>query len=316
MEEQHEHISGATEGSGAETERASFVERHGIHPLFFALFSLFIIFLLYQFGGGFLTLLVAGTPVVTPQNVWIVRWLTVVAQVCFILVPTIVFAKLLSSRPGGVFRFRIPGLRESTFALIALFSLQRVFDAYLFFQERFPLPKLLQDVIEPIQKMFEELVKVLVHAGSPGELLFVIVVVAVVPAIVEEMLFRGLIQRTFERLMSPVVSAVLAGTIFGLYHLNPSELVPLIGLGVFFGLLRYRSQSLVVPMVAHFLNNFMAVLVTYYGLQDENLLSAMQSNVSVSTVLFEFVVFSALFFIAFVGYLRLTHNVAKNSPHN
>jgi membrane protease YdiL (CAAX protease family) len=314
MEEHHEHIPGATEGGGAAAGPISFVDRHGIHPLLFALFALSFIFLLYQLGGGFLALLVTGTATVTAGNVWTVRWLTMGAEICFILVPTIFFAKLLSSRLSGVFRFRIPGLRESTLALIALFSLQRVFDAYLFFQERFPLPKLLQDVIEPIQKMYEELVKVLVHAGSPGELLFVIVVVAVVPAIAEEMLFRGLIQRTFERLMSPVVSAVLAGTVFGLYHLNPSELVPLIGLGVFFGLLRYRSQSLVVPMVAHFLNNLMAVLAAYYDLGDKNILAVVQSNTDVSMMLFEFVVFSALFFLAFVGYLRLTHDVAKNTP--
>ncbi len=113
--------------------------------------------------------------------------------------------------------------------------------------------------------------------------------------------------------MSPVVSAVLAGTIFGLYHFNPSELVPLIGLGVFFGLLRYRSQSLVVPMVAHFLNNLMAVLVAYYNLEDANLLAVMQSNANVSMMLFEFIVFGSLFFIAFVGYLRLTHDVAKTT---
>lgn len=313
MEEQHEHLSGAMEGTGTEEHRISFVDRHGIHPLFFALFSLFIIFLLYQFGGGLLAMMITGTSAVTSGNVWIVRWLTMGAQIFFIFVPTLVFAKLLSSRFAGVFRFRVPGLRESTLALIALFSLQRVFDAYLFFQERFPLPKLLQDVVEPIQKMFEALVKVLVHAESPGELLFVIVVVAVVPSVVEEMLFRGLIQRTFERLMSPVVSAVLAGTIFGLYHMNPSELIPLIGLGVFFGLLRYRSQSLLVPIVAHFLNNLMAVLVTYYGLQDENLLNAMQSNAGMPTMLFEFVVFGSLFFIAFVGYLRLTHDVSKSA---
>lgn len=311
MTEQPEHIPDITEHTEIPAEGISFIERHNIHPLLFAFLSLLTIFLLYQLGGGLLMFLVTGVSTVQRENVWTMRWLTIIGQVCFIFVPTLVFARLLSPRLTSIFTFRIPGLRESTLALIALFSLQRVFEAYLFFQERFPLPKLLQEVIEPVKKMFEELVKVLIHADSPGELLFVIIFVAVVPAIVEEMLFRGLIQRTFEKLMSPIVSSVLAGTIFGLYHTNPFELVPLIGLGVFFGLLRYRSQSLVVPMVAHFLNNLMAVLATYYGLQDENLLAATQVDVGVSTVLFEFIVFGSLFFITFVAYLRLTHDIAK-----
>ena len=172
------------------------------------------------------------------------RWLTLAGQLCFILIPTFLLARLLATHLREVFQFRVPGLRESTLALLALFSLQRVFEAYMFFQERVPMPEILREIIEPIKKMFEELTKVLLRADSPLELLAVILVVAVVPAVVEELLFRGLIQKIFERLMSPVVSAVLAGTIFGLFHVNPFEIVPLVGLGVFFGLLRYRSQSL------------------------------------------------------------------------
>jgi membrane protease YdiL (CAAX protease family) len=111
--------------------------------------------------------------------------------------------------------------------------------------------------------------------------------------------------------MSPVVSAVLAGTIFGLYHVNIFEIVPLVCLGVFFGMLRYRSQTLLLSMAAHFFNNLMAVLASFYGLQDENLLTATQSSVSVPTMLFEFVVFAAMFFFVFAAYLRLTHDVSR-----
>ena len=145
------------------------------------------------------------------------------------------------------------------------------------------------------------------------ELSAVILIVAVVPAIVEELLFRGLIQKIFERLMSPVVSAVLAGTIFGLFHVNPFEIVPLVGLGVFFGLLRYRSQSLLVPITAHFFNNLMAVLASFYGLQDDSLVEAAQTVSSTGVMVFELFGFALLFFFTFVLYLRLTHDIARQS---
>jgi len=173
------------------------------------------------------------------------------------------------------------------------------------------MPEILREVVEPIKKLFEELTKVLLRADSPLELLVVILVVAVVPAIVEELLFRGLIQKIFERLMSPVVSAVLAGTIFGLYHVNPFEIVPLVGLGVFFGLLRYRSQSLLVPIAAHFFNNLMAVLASFYGMQDDNLLTAAQTTAGTPVMIFELIGFASLFFLTFVLYLRLTHDVSR-----
>ena len=291
----------------------SFVDRRGIHPLLYAFASLIFIFLFYQIGGGVLTFLVTGATSITRENVWSMRWLTLIGQLCFILIPTILLARLFTTKLKNIFQFRIPGLRESTLALIALFSLQRVFEVYMYFQERIPMPQILRDITEPLKKLFEELTKVLLHVETPLELLAVVVVVAVVPAIVEEMLFRGLIQKIFERLMSPVVSAVLAGTIFGLFHVNPFEIVPLVGLGVFFGLLRYRSQSLLVPMTAHFFNNLMAVLASFYGLQDDNLIEAAQTTSSTAVMLFELIGFGLLFFFTFVLYLRVTHDIARQN---
>ena len=291
----------------------SFVDRRGIHPLLYAFASLIFIFLFYQIGGGVLTFLVTGATSITRENVWSMRWLTLIGQLCFILIPTVLLARLFTTKLKNIFQFRIPGLRESTLALIALFSLQRVFEVYMYFQERIPMPQILRDITEPLKKLFEELTKVLLHVETPLELLAVVVVVAVVPAIVEEMLFRGLIQKIFERLMSPVVSAVLAGTIFGLFHVNPFEIVPLVGLGVFFGLLRYRSQSLLVPMTAHFFNNLMAVLASFYGLQDDNLIEAAQTTSSTAVMLFELLGFGLLFFFTFVLYLRVTHDIARQN---
>ncbi len=314
MTEQHGHIPEVEDRENQPAEELSFVDRHAIHPLLFALTSLFFVFLLYQLGGGVLTFLVAGATSVTRDNVSVMRWMTVAGQIGFIFIPTILLARLFAVHLHEVFQFRIPGLRESTFALFALFSLQRVLESYMYFQERIPIPELLRNVAEPLKKLFEELTKILLRADSPIELLAVVIVVAVVPSIVEELLFRGLIQKIFERLMTPLVAAVFAGTVFGLYHLNPFEIVPLISLGVFFGLLRYRSQSLILPMAAHFFNNFMAVLASFYGLQDENLLTATQTDANALTMFFELIVFSALFFLVFVAYLRITHDTARRIP--
>jgi membrane protease YdiL (CAAX protease family) len=311
MIESNEHIPQSADDEQANVQELSFVDRYGIHPLLFAFGALASVFLLYQIGGGVLTFLVIGTTSITRENVWAMRWLTLTGQLCFILIPTFLLARLFATRLREVFQFRVPGLRESTLALLALFSLQRVFEAYMFFQERVPMPEIFREIIEPIKKMFEELTKVLLRADSPLELFVVILVVAVVPAIVEEMLFRGLIQKIFERLMSPVVSAVLAGTIFGLYHINPFEIVPLVGLGVFFGLLRYRSQSLLVPIAAHFFNNLMAVLASFYGVQDDNLLTAAQQTTGTPVMVFELIGFATLFFLTFALYLRLTHDVSR-----
>jgi uncharacterized protein len=311
MNEPVQPIPEPLEQSTPSVQKFSFVDRHMIHPLLFAFVSLATILFLYQVGGGILIFLFTGTAPISRDTVGTMRLLTCIGQFCFIFVPTLFLARLFAVRLGEVFPFRVPGIRESLLALVALFSLQRVFEAYMYFQNLVPLPDLLRDLIEPLKKLFEELTRTLVQADSPIELMVVIMVIAILPSMIEELLFRGLIQSVFERLMSPVVSAILAGTIFGLFHMNPFEIVPLIGLGVFFGLLRYRSQSLWLPMSAHFFNNLAAVLAFYYGLQDENLLSAAQTSIEMPAMIFEFVVFAALFFLSFTAYLRMTHDIAK-----
>ena len=313
MDETSEHIPEPVHPAETGDRKLSFFERHQLHPILFAGVSLIVIFVFYQVIGGIVTFFILGSSSIGRENVWTIRWLTLLGQLFLILLPTLLFAKLFSVKLRSVFPFRIPGIRESTLALIALFSLQRLFEAYMFFQDRIPLPQLLREFIDPIKKMMEELIKILLHVESPVELLAVIFIIAVVPSIVEELLFRGLIQKVFERLMSPLVAAILSGTIFGLFHVNPLELVPLIGLGVFFGILRFRSQSLWLPISAHFFNNLLAVLAVYYGLAQENSLESLQSDVDVQMMVFQFAAFAALFFISFVAYLRLTHNISKNT---
>ena len=111
----------------------------------------------------------------------------------------------------------------------------------------------------------EEMVRIneaIVTASSGGEFVFVVLVIAVTPAICEEVLFRGYAQRTFERTMG-WKSIIVVGVLFGLYHMQPLGLLSLSGLGLLFGYFFFASKSLVPGMVAHFTNNFLVVLWMY-----------------------------------------------------
>jgi membrane protease YdiL (CAAX protease family) len=292
--------------NAASGERLSFVESRGMHPMLFAFFVLAVIFVLYQVGGGLLTFLVTGGDAVTADNVTILRLLTAFGQLVLVLIPTLLFARLFDRNSSRVFPLRLPAFWEMTSALVALFALQRLMELYLVLQDMVPLPDYLQRFLLPLREMLESLMRTMVSASSISELIFVATVVAVIPSVVEELLFRGLIQRAFERVLSPVVSAIFAGTIFGLYHLNPFQIVPLCVLGIFFGMLRLRSGSVLVPMVAHFANNIMAVLAVYLGLEPENAMAIPPPPLHIG--LLQFGVFASVFATAALAYVRSTHN--------
>ncbi len=116
----------------------------------------------------------------------------------------------------------------------------------------------------PVPEKIQALNNALFTARSPLELGWMIIVVAVTPAICEEVLFRGYVQRTLERRIG-WKSVIVVGVLFGLYHMNPLGLVNLSLIGFLLGYLYYRSGSLAPAVAAHFTNNFLAVLMLYLG---------------------------------------------------
>ncbi|MBI2620270.1 MAG: CPBP family intramembrane metalloprotease [Ignavibacteriales bacterium] len=291
----------------------TFLEKHNVHPIVFAVACLFVVFVLYQLVAGTVTYWLVGGTSITRENAFSVRLYTMIGQLACILLPTVLLARLLSTRLSDVFRWRVPGFGETLYALLGLLFLQQVFQIYLFFQDRIPLPEILKKVLDPFKEMIETMFRNLVSAESIPELLFVIVVVAVVPAVTEELFFRGLIQRSFEKAVAPVQAAILSGLIFGFYHFNPFAIVPLVGLGCYFGLLRLRSDSIIIAMTAHFVNNALAGIAVYFSMEHEMIIGAAKSeDPNIGAVLVQFVLYLTLFLLAFAAYIRASRKVKES----
>jgi len=116
----------------------------------------------------------------------------------------------------------------------------------------------LLDIPEVIQNMGSELFT----ANSVSEFIFLIIAVAITPAVCEEIFFRDYVQRTLERSVG-AKSFIWVGIIFGLFHLQPLSLITLSILGILFSFFYYRSKSLLPSGAAHFTNNFIALFLLY-----------------------------------------------------
>lgn len=87
----------------------------------------------------------------------------------------------------------------------------------------------------------------------------VIFAVALVPAICEEMVFRGVMVNSVKK--SGVVFTVLVnGALFSLFHMNPAQTIYQFLCGCAFALMAYRSGSVFPTVLAHFLNNAFVIL--------------------------------------------------------
>jgi membrane protease YdiL (CAAX protease family) len=273
-------------------------------PFPFAILALGGIFFLYQFVWGVPVALLAGG--VTVKTVNFVRWAQAFGQVAFMLVPTILLARYRHGDVAEVLKLRVPEISELVVTMISVFALQQMLQTYMIVQDAIPLPAELQKLVTSIRAQLEQLMTLLVGAGSPLEFLGVVAVVALIPAIAEELLFRGLIQSNLELQVGGFWAAMLTGVIFGMSHLNPFDVVPLVVLGAYLGFVVYRSGSIINSMSVHFFNNFIACAVVYLHLDDNFIALHPTGKATSALVLANFLLFSVVFVLGTLYFLHIT----------
>ena len=129
------------------------------------------------------------------------------------------------------------------------------------------LPAFLSGLEEKIRSMEDEaarLTEAFLKVDSLGGLMVNMFMIAFLPAIGEELFFRGLIQnQLLEWTRRPWLAILLASAFFSFIHLQFYGFLPRLYLGIIFGLIYYWSGSIWYPILAHFLNNGTAVVIYY-----------------------------------------------------
>lgn len=278
-----------------------------ISPIAAAFIGLIGGFFLYQIVGGLLTLFIFGFNVENaPVNG--IRLMTMAGQILFILLPSLIFSKLFYTNLKKFFRLKLPNWRELLLFVAGLAVLTILLQNYLYVQnhlidlaaENVPIIKTFKDLLDKLNEFVEKTYGNLLKANTFLEAVLIVFVVAVIPALSEEMMFRGYIQRSFEIKIKPFYAAFITAVFFGANHFNPYGLLPLIILGLYFGYAAYVSDSIVIPIILHFLNNFTAVML-YFVFGDDELISSTvkkpsEFTSSVITIFFMIILFVGVLF--------------------
>lgn len=289
-------------------------------PVKAAIFGLIAVFFLYQFGGAVLTLLIFGLDFES-ADVNAVRLLTMAAQVLLILLPGLMFAKLVYDDVGRVIRFKMPDLKGLGLFILGFIILTPLLQSFLYIQnhlieiaaDSFPFVEMLKGMFDELDKLVGETYSRILSSNSFLESGFIVLVVAVTPAICEEVFFRGFVQKSFEQKIKPFLAALITAIFFGLYHFSPYGLIGLTALGLYFGYAAYKSDSLLVPVVLHFLNNFFAVTLYILFDAEEYMDASAPPPEDVSQYVYSFFFFLALFLLLIFGIKKYYHTLSLNN---
>ena len=198
----------------------------------------------------------------TPTDRDFVRFSTIANQLLSFLIPALFFTFFFYKNKWASF------LRISDFpklsnlflgAILMIVALPLVQFTY-WINLKIPLPEWAIELEELTASLVENLLRV----DQPYELWFNIFVVAVIPAICEEFLFRGVIQnKLYHWVRNPHVAIWIAAFIFSAIHFQFQGFLPRVLLGAVLGYLFYWTGNLWVAVFGHFVNNAFSVVGQY-----------------------------------------------------
>lgn len=203
-----------------------------------------------------------------PTTVVALKYFQIVNQIGFFILPALIFVILTDNNPpaylwlnGKVRRFSL------VFGMILLVVSMPFIGWILELNNRIHLPPAL-DHIETWMRNSEESAEKLTNAflstSSWSGFLVNLLMVAVLAAVGEELIFRGILVRLFREWTRNVhLAVIIPAALFSALHLQFYGFFGRLLLGVMLGYLFVWSGSLWVPIIVHFLNNATAVVISF-----------------------------------------------------
>ena len=204
----------------------------------------------------------------TPEGLAFLKYFQVVQSIGLFVVPPIVIAWLYHGNINEYLLLnKTTSLPNYLYAMLAVLTLIPLINFMGEINSQMKFPESLsgiEDWMRTMEDAAEVMVKKFMKVGNISGLLFNIFMIAILPALGEELMFRGVIQRIFTSWSKNYHWGIwITAFLFSLMHMQFYGFLPRMALGAMFGYLLVWSGTMWVPILAHFANNTMGV-VGYY----------------------------------------------------
>ncbi|MCD6556480.1 MAG: CPBP family intramembrane metalloprotease [Bacteroidales bacterium] len=210
-----------------------------------------------------------------PDNIGLIKYMQFIQHMGIFVVPPLVAAYVFSKYPISY----LSADTKSKFAVYLLATVIIIFAIPFInytgaLNAKMSLPAGFEGFEEKIKAMEEsagKMTEAFLNVKSIGGLFVNLIIVALLPAIGEEFLFRGVLLRLFKEWTKNKHAAILISAfLFSAVHFQFYGFLPRFLLGALFGYLFVWSRNIWVPVTVHFINNGLAVLL-YYFMHDTEL---------------------------------------------
>ncbi|MEE4197841.1 MAG: CPBP family intramembrane glutamic endopeptidase [Bacteroidales bacterium] len=252
-----------------------------LHPFSKFIFSLFII--LASFLIVFVLGLAVGIPIFNlsfaeipeaisnytdPHHLKFLKYLQSIQALGLFILPAFIIGYLFHQKSFRYLKFNALSLYAVLLIPLIMVSALPTINFFALINSKMQLPSFLSEVenwMRQKESGAQALTEAFLTMDSIGGLLFNIFMIGILPAVGEELIFRGVIQRIFTEWTKNIHWGIfIAAFLFSFMHIQFYGFIPRMVLGMILGYLFYISGSIWAPILGHFVNNTMAVIFYYF----------------------------------------------------
>ncbi len=285
--------------------------------LMFSIFVIVICFLAFMvlslvgaiplFGFGNILNMATLTDFSNPETIRMLKYFQVVQSIGLFIIPPFIIGYLFYGKISEYLHLNKPFAFTSLFLVVVLMFFASPFINFIGeINSHMRLPEWMSGIeqwMKDSEDKAAELTDAFLKVNSLGGLFFNLFMIAILPAIGEELLFRGVIQRIFTNMTKNHHWGIwISAILFSALHLQFYGFVPRMLLGVLFGYLLVWSGSLWLPIAAHFVNNGLATVAMYFI--DKGMIKPEVENIGSTSGSYYIAIISLLFVSVFLWLIK------------
>ena len=240
------------------------------------------------------------------SNILFLKYIQGLNTTGLFIIPPFIIAFLMGQKVAKYLNLNLRNSAVTVFLIIVIMLAALPLINFLAeINSKFHLPEFLNGLEQKMKNAednAEYVTEMFVNVNTFSGYLINMIVIAILPAIGEELIFRGVFQKLFINWTKNIhLGILLAAVLFSAFHFQFFGFIPRMLMGVFFGYLLIWSKSIWIPIIAHFVNN--AIAVTFYYLYNIKVVNVDIENIGAENNIFTTVLLSCIMVISLVYYV-------------
>jgi membrane protease YdiL (CAAX protease family) len=245
-----------------------------------------------------------------PENISVLKFFQTIQSIGVFIIPPFIIAWILHDQPMDYLQIRKrPDLQSVAIVIAIIFFSNPLINWLNEINAKLSLPEWLSSVqlwMQNSEDQANKITEAFLSTNTLPSVLKNIIMIGILPAIGEELLFRGIVQQLFKKMYGNAHAAIwISAALFSALHLQFFGFLPRMVLGAMFGYMLEWSGTLWLPMIAHFINNASAVVI-YYLVNKGSMDNSLDKTGTSADGTFYLVIVSVIFLFVFFRILYIS----------